>query len=341
MELKIGGKTYDRFNDVSVTLNYDSVASAFSFAAYFNPDNADHRTLFRPCSYRSCQVTHEGETLITGTILSHTFTEQPTATLARLSGYSKSGVLEDCQTPLSSYPLQADGLTLKELAEKLCEPFGLSVVVSDSVKALADEKFTTTTADPKQTIKAYLAELAAQKNIILSHTPNGNLVLTKANVTGTPIAHFDGTLPNTSVELSVNGQAMHDTISVIGQASTETTNAAEDSITNPFVSVKRPKVAVQSSGTDNNTPQAARVLLSEELKSIQVKITTDRWDIGGQLIRPNSIVTVTAPNSFLFGRVRLFVQSVTLNGNGESNTASLTCVLPSVFGAVEPVNIFA
>ena len=62
MELKVNGKTYDRFNDVSVTLNYDSVASAFSFAAYFNPDNTDHRTLFKPCSYRSEVITRVGLT---------------------------------------------------------------------------------------------------------------------------------------------------------------------------------------------------------------------------------------------------------------------------------------
>jgi prophage tail gpP-like protein len=111
-------------------------------------------------------------------------------------------------------------------------------------------------------------------------------------------------------------------------------------VTNPFVGKFRPKVAIQTSGTDNNTQQSARTLLSEELKNIQVKITIDRWVIDGKILRPNSIVTVTAPNAYLFGRVRLFVQSVDLVGNGEENTATLTCVLPSVFGSSNPVNIF-
>jgi prophage tail gpP-like protein len=340
MELKLGGKKYDKFNGFTVTLNYDSVASAFSFLAYFNPENKEHLELFKPCSYRSCSIEHGGETLITGTVLSHAFKELPIATLASLSGYSKAGVLEDCQIPTDIYPLQSDGLTLKEIAEKLTAPFGLSVAISQSVEALANEKFGTTTADQSQSIKAYIATLAAQKGIILSHTSNGNLILTKANTTGTPIAHFDGSIPNTSVELTVNGQAMHSTITVIGQASTETENASEDEVTNPFVSVKRPKVAVQSSGTDNNTQQAAMTVLREELKNIAIKITTDRWEIGGKLVRPNSIVTVTAPNAYLFGRVRLFVQSVTLAGNETSNTATLNCVLPSVFGDITPVNIF-
>lgn len=340
MELKIGGNTYRKFNGFTVLLTYDSVASAFSFSAYFNPENKDHKELFKPCSYKSCTVEHGGERLLSGTILGHRFIQEPTAKLATLSGYSRAGVLEDCQIPVDLYPLQSDGLTLKELAEKLCEPFNISVVVSESVKELAEETFDSTTADPKQTIKAYLSELAAQKGIILSHTPFGNIILTKANTTGKPIAHFDGGIGNTSVELSVNGQAMHDTITVIGQASTDTDNASEDSVINPFVAVKRPKVAVQSSGTDNNTQQAARALLSEEMKNIQVKITTDRWEIDGKVIKPNNIITVTAPDAYLFGRVRLFVQSVSLSGNETANTATLSCVLPSVFGDVEPVNIF-
>jgi prophage tail gpP-like protein len=340
MELKISGKTYDKFSDFKLSLTYDSVASAFSFSAYFNPENPDHVQIFRPCTYRSCSVEHNGERLITGRILSNRFISSPVPTLSSISGYSTAGVLGDCEIPVELYPLQNDGLTLKEICERLIEPFGIELVVDSSVETIANEKIDTSTANEKQTVKSYLAELAAQRGVILSHSPFGNLLLTKANTDRRAIADIDGSAPTTSIELSVNGQSMHNTITAMGQSSTETTNSSEDSVNNPFVSAYRPKVVTQTSGTDNTAMDVARIQLSNELKSIAVKVTVSTWEFGGQLIRPNNMIIITAPEAYIFKKTRFFISQVDLSGTVAAQTAVLTCVLPSVFDQSDPFNIF-
>ena len=340
MELKISGKKYDEFNNFKLSLIYDSVASVFSFSAYFNPDNQRHRQLFRPCTYRTCSIEHNGERLLTGTILNNSFTSSAESSLSSVSGYSKAGVLADCEIPPSLYPLQNDGLTLKEICERLIEPFNIELVVSQSVEDIANQTIETTTAKESQSIKDYLSEIAAQRGVILSHSPFGNLLLTKVGTDKRAIADLDGSAPDVSVSLQVSGQAMHDTISALGQASTDTTNASEDQTNNPFVSSFRPKTVVQTSGDDNTAKDVARIQLSNELKNIVVKITLNTWEINGRIIRPNNIINVIAPNAYIYNKTRLFIRQVDLSGTITSQTSTLTCVLPSVFDESEPFNIF-
>lgn len=337
MTLKINNKKFDFFNSFSLQLRYNSVGSAFSFVAYFNPDNTEHKQLLKPLRYARCIVEHEGETLITGTLLNNSFKSAPVKQLVSISGYSVTGVLEDCET---FEPLQSNGLTLKEVAEKLLKPFNISMVIADAVKAKMDETFTVTTANEKQSVKSYLTELAAQKNIIISHTAGGSLLLTVANASQKPLIHFDGSIPGTELSLSINGQAMHSIIKVVAQADTETANTAENTVTNPFVPVYRPKLVVQSSGTDNDTEQAAKNVRADELKNIKLTITTDRWMIDGKVIKPNMVISVTDPELFLYKKTNWFVESVKLDGDSSKTTAVLECVLPEVYNGNEPHNIF-
>lgn len=337
MTLKINNTKFDFFNRFSVQLRYNSVGSAFSFDAYFNTENDEHKKLLKPLRYARCVVEHEGETLITGTLLNNTFKSAPQKQLTSLSGYSVTGVLEDCET---FEPLQSDGLTLKQVAEKLLKPFGISMVIADAVKTKMDETFTVTTANEKQSVKSYLTELAAQKNIIISHTAGGSLLFTVANASQKPVLHFDGGIPGTEMSIAINGQAMHSEIKVVAQADTESANTAENSVTNPFVLVYRPKLIVQSSGTDNDTLQAAKNVRADELKNIKLTISTDRWLIDGKVIKPNMVISVHNHELFLYKKTNWFVESVKLDGDSTKTTAVLECVLPEVYNGNEPVNIF-
>ena len=341
MTLKINNKVFDYFNGFAVQLRFDAVASAFSFSVYFDPENADHKLLLKPLKYARAVVEHNGEVLITGTILNHTFKSGPQKSLVLLSGYSLPGVLEDCEITPSVYPLQSDGLTLKEIAEKLCKPFNISVAISESVKERMDKTFDVSDAKETQSVKSYLTELAAQKNIILTHTSVGALLFTEAKADQKPFFHFENNIPGTEYSLSVNGQGMHKDITVLKQASdVEGANAGEETITNPFVSAFRSKVVVQSSGTDIETQQAAKNIRADELKNIKLSIATDRWEIDGKIVKPNSIISVHNNELFIYNKTNFFVESVSLKGDSKETTATLECVLPAVYNGREPVNIF-
>lgn len=348
MELKIfdriKNRTVQYFGKFDINLVYDSVGSDYSFDIFFDPENQDHKILCEPARYNLARLYHNGELLLTGFILSQGFTSQPQPTLNTFSGYSVPGVLEDSQIPTSAYPLENSGLTLRQIATKLLRPFQIIFEVDSAVNSLMDEKYEKTTAEATQTVKEYLQSLASQKDIIISHTPTGHLLFTKAKTDLKPIFNFDGNLPGTTFSLTFNGGMMHNQITVIKEADKDGGNAGEYTILNPYVPVNttafRPKVVVQTSGNSNDTKKTARNLLGEELKNIILTITTDRWLIDNKVIKPNQIISVQNPDLFLYEKTNFFIQSVNLNGDPEKTIATLTCVLPECFNGNTPQNIF-
>lgn len=339
------------FNNFSVTLKYDSVASTFGVDFYFDPTNQVHAELACVSHYHECILQHNGETLITGYILSQSFLSSDKKQMVKIAGYSKPGVLEDCEIPTSLYPLQSDGLTLREIAQKLIAPFGLGLVTDGVAKAESNQVFTLdekldktivkSNAKESQNIKSYLTELATQRNIILSHDEKGNLVFTEAKTNNAPLFHVEQGVIATSIKMNFNGQGIHSQITVIKQADSSGGDAGEFTIYNPYCPIVfRPKVITQSSGDTNTIEDYAKNALAAELKNITVVITTDRWDINGKIIRPNSIITVYSPENYIYKKTKFFVESVSFTGDSEKQVATLNCVLPEVYNRQSPQNIF-
>jgi prophage tail gpP-like protein len=321
------------------------LADSFGFSFYNNPDNPEHKELLCIGHYHICTVTHNNETLLTGNMLSQGFVSSSDRKLVTISGYSLTGVLEDCEIPPKIYPLQSDNLSLKQIAQKIIAPFGLKMVVDSSVESLMNSSFKKSTAKENQNIKTYLSDLASQKNIVLSHTEKGELWFTKAKTKQKPIIDFDttkGTLIGTEFTLQFDGQAMHSHITVQKQADSDGGNAGEETIRNPYVigSVYRPKVISQSSGDDNDSSKAAKTALAAELKNIKLTIKTDRWIVDGKIIKPNNLITVINPEIYAFTKQTWFVESIDFTGDEKQTTAVLNCVLPEVYNMETPIYLY-
>lgn len=338
------------FNDFRIDLKHDSVASTFAFTFFFDPNNKEHKELACVTHFHEVTIEFEGEQLIKGVITSNTFRHSRVKQLASFSGYSLPGVLEDCEIPPTLYPLQSDKLSLTEIAQKLISPFkknyNLDMVVDPSVSVKMSKVFDTSTASESQTIKDYLTELASQKNIVITHDEFGRLLFTDAKTESQPIWTIDATkgVPEgTNLELNYDGQGMHSHIYMQKQASIDGGNSGYSTIRNPYVigSVYRPTVKTQSSGDDNDTGLAARRALANELRGVTLTVQTDRWMHQGKLFRPNKTISVFDPELYIYKKVNWFIESVTFEGNQESTTATLNCVLPEVYSEKTPVSIFS
>lgn len=340
MNLKINGKDIRFQNEFNVTLKYDSIASTFSFNVYFDATNPDHKNIFKPLEYNRVEIFHDNELLLTGTVLIHNFQDDANSQLIPISGYSLPGILDDCEIPVQNYPLQSLNMSLEQISNKLIKPFNLKVKVDPSVQSKMQKVFSSSTADEKQSIKAYLCSKASQKNIVLTHTPSGELFFTEANTQQIPIFEFSKSIPGVEMSISINAQAMHSEITVLKQADDEGGNAGQVTIKNPFVSAFRPHVRTQSSGSDIDVNDTARAILSEELKAIMLSIKLERWDISGKIIRPNSIISVLNPDLYLYKKTNFFVESVSLTGNEKEMTATMECFIPEVYNSKPVNNIF-
>ncbi|MBC7486093.1 MAG: hypothetical protein H7282_05025 [Cytophagaceae bacterium] len=334
-------RTVEKFNNFNLNLKHDAVASTFAFDFYYDPANSEHKQLACLSHYHYVTVEDNGELLLTGTLLSNVFNSSNVRELVAFGGYSKPGVLEDCQIPISAYPLQSDGLTLREIVTRILKPFQLNFAVDESVSAAMDKPYEKTTASNTQTCKDYICELATQRDIIVTHTNNGWLYFTKTRADRNPIFHFEQGQTGVSFSLSFNGQGIHSHITVVKEADDVGGNAGEVTIVNPYCPILyRPKVITQSSGDDIDTGTAAKNALAEELKNITIKITLSSWYINKKIIRPNQVISITNPELYIFKKTDFFIESVDLKGDNKSKTAVLTCVLKEVYNDQAPSNIF-
>lgn len=375
------------FDNVTIDLKFDSVASTFKLDFDFDPQNKDHAELACPTHMHECEINYTYKSgfkrrLITGFMLSQGFANSQKPELAQLGGYSRSGLLADCDIP-PDCPIESNGLTFRQVVEKVLKslnstrkatignPLKFKIgsaradeILNDvdhkkgensdtadlrkiltQISTKADAVINKTTAPESVNALSYLKEIAIQKRLIISHDGYGNIIIGVPNTSGKPLFEVDntefGTKGITDIKLVIDGQHMHSHITVIRQADKDGGNAAEHTIENPLCPiVYRPKVVSLTFGDDVTIEQAARNELGNDLRGIVLKVTTDRWEIDGQLLLPNNCIIVKDPKNYLYKKTRFFIESVQLTTDGDQETAILTCVLPYVYNDATPVNPF-
>lgn len=349
MDLKISHRLavpqkFDQYNNVNVVLKHDAVGSVFSFDVRFDPQDQKQAELFATSHYHEAIVSHNGETLITGFIINQKFKSSAKKHPTTLAGYSKPGVLEDCDVPPEIYPLQVDGLTLRQIAEKICAPYRIKVIVDNSVSSLVNKSISSATMDESSNVKDVLTKLATQRKIIVTHNEFGDLLFTSANTKSTPLFNVNEGLIAYDIELIFDGQKLHSHITVMKEANSDGGNAGETTIRNPYVPVAytyRHKVYKQTSGDDGTLSDFGRQCLQAELKAgIKLIVKVNTWTVGGKIIRPNNTITVEDPEVYLYKKVTWFIEEVSFEGNEEKQVSTLTCVLPCCYDDSEIKNVF-
>lgn len=334
MKIKINGRICENFTGISITRNLDSIASTFSFKVRFNPENDDHKELFKPLKYHKVEIFKDnGVLMFTGVILGHAFESDSGWNLLTISGYSKSGILEDVTIPPSLYPLESNGKNLKEIAKRLCDAYGIGIVFDKSIDVELSRAFKKTTADSSESVKSYISKLTSQRNILLSHNEKGEVVMFKPNTNAKPKYYFnkDNTLKMSS---SWNGQGMHSVINVVRQPSKENSGVSTvDVAKNALIGVFRPTTKVLSSGEDTDTKKAADNELAAELKNITVKV-----ELQGLFddIVPGDLINIHNHEIYSFAYSRWIVSSIALNKDESSETTSIDLVLPETYNSQIP-----
>ncbi len=340
MELKVNNRTIKFFTDLEVTRQFDSAVDSFGFQLYFNPDNDAHRELTEIGSFADCQIFEQGELFLTGTIVSQTFTSNQVTNLVTIQGYSKTGVLTDSNVPPSLYPLQTEGLSVLNIAKRLCDPFEINVINNTTDNSVTDI-VTESNASETQRIAAYIAELTAQRNVVLTTNEAGDLVMTKANVNQPPVFTFrpETNRDVTAMNLGFNGQNANSEVTVMKEASDDPADeAGQSTVINPLVKNSfRPAVNIQTSGDEFDTDKAAKLALATQLRNLSLTIELQGWRLDGQIVKPNSIIEVLNPELHLYESTRFFIETVTYKKTPQGETATINCVLPEVYGGVRQI----
>jgi prophage tail gpP-like protein len=353
MKIVIDKKTINYFTNGSITLKLDSIASTFEFATYYQMQDPEHQEIFKPLQYKDILIYNSKDKLVfTGTILNHRFTSNKGRELVIISGYSKCGILEDVCVPPSHYPLESTNKSLKDIATQLCSIFGINVVVSSQAKSISETSikskikdvtpksdfatieakskfvFGRTSASPTETIREYLAKLASQKNIVLSHNEKGEVLLFQPSYNQKPKYFFT---KGNGVQMSIdyNGQALHSHIYMVRQPSDDNEGLSTSDVAhNTLVAKYRPTTKIMSSGEDMEVREAAKNELAAELKAINVVIETQSLL---DEIYPGEIINVHNHQIYCYAYNRFMVDSITLKFDSKTETTILNCVVPESF----------
>lgn len=338
MKIKVNNQFLNFFDNLVINLSLDSFASSFSFVTRFNPNNNTHKALFKPLSFNRVQIyTNEDKLLLNGFFVNHSFRSSNQPQLINISGYSKAGVLEDVTIPVDQYPLEKNNVNLNEITDALINPFGISKVVRQSALNDMILNYEKAVASPSQSIKAFISDLASQRNVIISHNSNGDLVFFKSLQTSKPKRTYNKSNV-IGMDLNVRGQGIHSEISVIRQPSDDNSGVETvDTVFNNLVAKKRSFTSVLNSGLDTDTGKAANNVLASELTNITLNINLHKID--HDLI-PGDLISIQNDEVYLYKPSKFIIDSVTINEKSDSETMSLNCLLPEVLSGNNPINIF-
>jgi len=332
--ITVDGERFRFWESVRLTRSIDKPDDA-GFTAPFEPDDEQFRRTFRPFSYKPMSVSVGGETLFTGTLVGVDPTVQGDRLAVSVNGYASPGVLQDCAPPASAWPIEQNGLDLRELAAKLAEPFGIPVqFMGDPGPPFERQK-----PEPVKKILDFLKPLAQQRGFIISSTAEGFLLFWRSVEPGQPRAVLrQGESPVTSVTPNFQPQEYYSAIT--GLTPTQLGDTGQSyTARNPHLDgVLRPSVFQFRDAESGDVETATRAKLGRmfgNMVSYSVEVSTWR-DPQGRLWEPNTTVKLIAPNAMVYQEYELIVRSVSFERDAEQKTAALELVLPGAFSGETP-----
>ena len=327
--VSVGGERFRFWDSVAISLSMDAL-DAIEFSAPFEVNNAKFRKTFRPLSFQDLTVTVGGRLLFTGTMLTPKPTITPERRTVSVTGYSKPGVLNDCTLPASAFPLEFNGQGLNEIAATVCAPFGLSVKFAADHGAI----FERVAVEPGAKVFQFLADLARQRNLVISSTFAGALLFQQSVRPGRPVARLEeGVSPLISVAPNYKEQEYYSHVTGL-QPTTLGKDGSQFTVNNPRLEgVIRPFTFAA-----DDTPGAAAKSAVEAKAGrmfanvVSYSAAVAGWrDPQGDLWVPNRTLKLLAPGAMIYNEYEFVIRSVSLTRVGDSETASMILVLPGSF----------
>ena len=250
--IKVDGKKIEYFDNVSFSDQIDAVSSTLSFDSFFD---------IKTYEFSKVEVIRDGFLLFTGKIFGKTKPEDPTPKPFNYKCYLLTGILEDSALPLEYYPIQTKNKTLKEIVEKICGYFDITVKIDKSATNDVSKTYTLQDQNPDKKAIDIINKLCSQQNLILTHNAKGELIITK-NILGSSV-NYPFYL---NTNKTYNYRNFYKNYVILGQQSidSETTKQATD--TWASIDEKRNITKIQSDGDAEITDKQVKAFKYDSYK---------------------------------------------------------------------------
>jgi len=176
--LKAGGNVYQGWTKVEVTRSLEAMSGSFSLELTWKWQDSEqqYKAFVEPIKQgQACTVDIGSERVITGYVDDWIPSYDATTVTISVSGRDKTADLVDCSVDHPSG--QFNNQTLTQIANTVCKPFGIKVVVNTDV----GEAFARIQIEQGETPHELLSRLARQRGVLLTSDTFGNLVITRAS----------------------------------------------------------------------------------------------------------------------------------------------------------------
>ena len=346
----LNGTRIEQFSDESILLTIDNVGNGFSFNVPFFPGTKEYRDLFRPFKYQDIQIYIGENLMINGTVEKIAPSVTDTSNSVNVQGRSKTGAIVDC-TFEKGDTMEFNGAALDEIANTVLSKFGLEASFPDGAGAIFEKAGP---SSPTSTVFNFLQNLARQRSLLMSQTPDGKLLFRRAKTSGVPVAELieghQGVLVSTA---TYDGTKRFSSYDVFGQEAGKNDNFAKLvasiskkpagtpaglDVTDPSIFAIRPK-SIQGNDTNqgNIADVATWTLTSDIAASISIPIGYEGWlRPDGKLWAENELILVQAPSIMIYKPYVLLIKSVNFSSDENSKSVELGLTIPEAYSGEIP-----
>ena len=181
LSLTVAGQAFRHWTQATITRDLREIAGSFELTLL--DDGRVQRAFPAPpgtplvqaieCG-AACTVAIDGETVLTGWVEDVDWHETANTLEFRVAGRDRTGDLVECAA-CPTGPAEFNGLTLAQVAQIVCAPFGITVQAQVDVGA----PFARLAVNPHETALAFLEKAARQRAVLLVSDGVGGLLLTR------------------------------------------------------------------------------------------------------------------------------------------------------------------
>jgi prophage tail gpP-like protein len=336
IELEDSGQRLGEWSDIELQFGLDTYSAA-SLSGPFDHERREVRRALQPMAFPRVTVSIGDELVITGKVTDVAPSVDAEQSSVGVTVYSLAHELTEICAPVSLLPLEFNGFDLKRIAQRLAAAAGLSVEFEAG--AAPGARFVRCRCEPDQVVHSFLVELALQRGFVVADLPSGALLFRSEAPTGAPVARLKGQ-PLGRVNAQFNPGNWFS--SITGRAC-QRAGKSSSSYTepNPLYRGTIPRTFTASVGDTEaaDVPKATKAMVGRMIASVVTYTVEDlpSWrDPSGELWRPNTTLTLEAPEAMIYRETELLIRTVTLRQSADVETATLELVLPGAFGGTLP-----
>lgn len=330
LTLTVGGNTISGWDDVRVTVGVERCPNDFAISLTERyPGEADELVIQQG---DACQVSIGGDLVITGFVDRYVPEITRDSHAVRITGRGKCQDLVDCAAEWPNG--QISGSSALEIAQKLAEPYGISVN-TDADVGDAIPQFNLILGETAYEI---IERICRYRGLLVYEQPDGSLFLTQVGTAEAASGFSEGAnVERASASYSMDRrfseyQALLQSMEAISDAGDGGNLLA--TVTDPGVKRHRRMIIITEAGGGGQDVAKQRALWEAARRagrSNVVSLTADSWrDSAGKLWKPNTLAPLALP-SLKLAQAKWIIGEVGFVRSNGGTTAEVTLMPPAAF----------